>query len=646
MNKFWKQSLFVLTLLMTISACTGLAGEPEIVATLPVQPTAIPETFDRVVNLDTGAIIFAENCVRCHGITGAGNGELVLSGQIKDVPDFTDPATIADVTLQEWFDVITNGRLDKLMPPWKDSLSRQDRWAVALYTYSMSYTVDSIAQGEAIYTAQCLDCHAEDGSGIEDGTALQGLVNFSEVSLRETVSAHQADLALDPPVTDENLGAVVQFLRLLSAETQALPDPNAIVAEPQPASTEDVAENVTESQSDEIPQAIGILRGQIIQGTEGGSSVEGLEAVIHIYDSQLQEQIGEYIVDADGTYQYDDVVIRPDFAYRMTAEYNGITFASPVMIGDPENTDMELNVKIYESGATEEDLVITSRATQANLSAQGLYIIEVVDMLNTSDRVYMREIVDGVSEPVSVGFALPEGAQLQLDHTDPNRIGLSTDGRAILDYAPVLPDSEHYVQYSYLLPIENASNINQPIDYNVAGPIGFFVENSHLSFTSAQTEFNETRAFNGQDYDVYLVSETPSIGDVITYSLGISENPAVSASESQAIPREVMAVILVVGGIVLLGGAGIIIWRGQRSSQGSDNPSLDDVMRLMPEFENLFEKYGSVDRYPNITQEDLIKRIAQIDEAYEAGELTKENYEKQRNFLKSLLMQLMKKQEN
>ncbi len=132
----------VLTLLFA-SACGGLAGEPEVVATLPSQSRAPsvaqpasepPDEFD----LELGAQIYAENCTRCHGISGMGDGEFVLSGEVTAIPDFTDPASITGKTISDYFQVITNGNMAALMPPWAGSLSETERWAAAAYTYGMA----------------------------------------------------------------------------------------------------------------------------------------------------------------------------------------------------------------------------------------------------------------------------------------------------------------------------------------------------------------------------------------------------------------------------------------------------------------------------------------------------------------------------
>jgi mono/diheme cytochrome c family protein len=117
---FWR-SLWIALLL---TACGGLGSEPHIVATLPpatlrVADMGLPTEHP---DLRQGALIYAENCTRCHGPSGQGNGQLVLSGQLAEPPpDFTDPATTQAQSPGQWFETITKGRIDKLMPPWGDS---------------------------------------------------------------------------------------------------------------------------------------------------------------------------------------------------------------------------------------------------------------------------------------------------------------------------------------------------------------------------------------------------------------------------------------------------------------------------------------------------------------------------------------------
>jgi mono/diheme cytochrome c family protein len=141
-------------LALILASCGGLAGEPSIISTLPpataapaAQPVSLPQTAP---DLAQGASIYAANCTRCHGVTGKGDGEMVQSGQVTGVPDFTDPKTAQNATPGDWYEIITNGRLDKLMPPWADKLSDTERWSVANYVYSLGGQIAPVATELAI----------------------------------------------------------------------------------------------------------------------------------------------------------------------------------------------------------------------------------------------------------------------------------------------------------------------------------------------------------------------------------------------------------------------------------------------------------------------------------------------------------------
>ncbi|MDL5054884.1 cytochrome c [Oscillatoria laete-virens NRMC-F 0139] len=71
-------------LAVLLTACGGLSGEPRIVATIPPPPTAAPVSLPAAIqpNIAAGERIYVERCAGCHGLGGAGDGELVVSGQV------------------------------------------------------------------------------------------------------------------------------------------------------------------------------------------------------------------------------------------------------------------------------------------------------------------------------------------------------------------------------------------------------------------------------------------------------------------------------------------------------------------------------------------------------------------------------------
>lgn len=129
------------------AACGSLAGEPQIVSTIPPR-TPVPTPASASDELALGAQIFAQRCSSCHGENGQGDGALVRAGTLQNVPDFTDPARRSTMTVEDYYEVITNGRIERMMPPWKDALTDEQRWAVARYAYSLT-PQDAPASAEA-----------------------------------------------------------------------------------------------------------------------------------------------------------------------------------------------------------------------------------------------------------------------------------------------------------------------------------------------------------------------------------------------------------------------------------------------------------------------------------------------------------------
>lgn len=130
-------------LIALMAGCSDLAGEPEIVGQLPPRNPQASTSADaqpqaQAPDMAQAQTLYAENCVRCHGVSGAGDGEFVQSGQIASIPDFTDPAQHAERTPDDYYQQITDGNLAQLMPPFGASLSDEQRWSLAHYLFTLA----------------------------------------------------------------------------------------------------------------------------------------------------------------------------------------------------------------------------------------------------------------------------------------------------------------------------------------------------------------------------------------------------------------------------------------------------------------------------------------------------------------------------
>ncbi len=152
----------VLLVVLLVSACGGLADEPRIVASVVPRPTFAPTEPPNPAHLETpGGRIYVQNCAACHGFTGRGDGATVLTGQIIDIPDFTNPGTMSVHSVDTILAVVTDGRLERLMPPWGAVLSADERLAVAQFVFALRPPVDQEA-APAASSRNCLGIRKEE----------------------------------------------------------------------------------------------------------------------------------------------------------------------------------------------------------------------------------------------------------------------------------------------------------------------------------------------------------------------------------------------------------------------------------------------------------------------------------------------------
>ncbi len=95
-----------------------------------VDASALEEMVGNPTMIAAGAEHYAAQCAACHGMEGQG-----LIG-----PNLTDAYWVHGASNQAIFDVITNGVLEKGMPPWEAVYSPEERAELVAYIQSIQGT--------------------------------------------------------------------------------------------------------------------------------------------------------------------------------------------------------------------------------------------------------------------------------------------------------------------------------------------------------------------------------------------------------------------------------------------------------------------------------------------------------------------------
>lgn len=558
-------------------------------------PTTLP-------SVAKGASIYAQNCTRCHGPSGRGDGS--TASQIEfPLPDFTNSDLAFNTTPANWFAIITNGKLERLMPPWKDSLSEEQRWNLVAYLYSLSAPADFVAAGKPVYDSNCAQCHSEAGKG--DGPEASGAMpdltdqqfmaakSNSEFFNALTGSAQLESHNFADQLSKQELTAVVEYVRAFSY------DPT-------------------------LPEiAKGTVAGALSNGTAGGSIPAGQPVVLHVFDNFNETDTITSTAKSDGTFEFTGIDLTPDRALIVSALYNDVLYTSDVGAITPDRTDYQLPITIFESAADSSALNVERMHIVFEFSAPGvLQVGELFVISNNSDKTFAAATPNG---PTTT-FPLPQG-YTELGFQDGqlgDRYQQTADGFA--DTAPVRPGpGSRQILVSFKLPYTDSLTFTQKISYPSAA-VNILLPDAGITLSGNGVTDDGVQDVQGAKFHSYTISNLAA-GSTIAFELKGKVSVATDSSGGQALSAFDMRSLLI--GILSLALVASIVayWWVQRGSPAAAPAKAGATSKTT--------------RDPAARREELLGEIAELDEGFEAGEYPEADYRKEREKLKAELRKLM-----
>ncbi len=614
--------LWLLALTVLLLAGCNLAGDvtpPPALATSQASPhqeslpTATPVDLsppDNAPDPQAGAAIYTEQCAVCHGPTGLGDGPQAAS--LPLVPAALGASeTARAASPAEWYAVVTEGRTDHMMPGFA-SLSAQERWDVVAYALSLSSAPQTLEQGKALFKESCAECHGPDGKGKGEAPDLTSPVLLAEdtgADLFTTISSGRGDAmpAFADQLSEGQRWSLVSYVRSLPFAEPA-PEPEA-TAVPEATATPGGEEAFE-----------GTVVGRVINGSEGGEIPEGLEITLHGFDGQQQVLQESTTIEKDGTFRFEGLEPVPGRLFVVSAEYGGVLYGSEVghlMQGEP----VELPLTIYESTTDASELRVERLHLLFDFPAEGvMQVIELWLLSNTGDRTITPAEGETTYEVI-----LPEGAtNLRFeDDVLGGRYKQTENGFA--DTVPVRPGS-NVVQlvFSFELPYEKRLDFEQPLSYPVDSVV-ILVPEGGPEVSGEGVQDMGLREITGTSVQNYGAGPYEA-GDILKVSL----RGRPPKTEGASTPVTWQNVVIGLGALGLALVAVGLWWRSAalKRSEDFEEEALEEAAAE--------PAAGGEDR------ESLLRAIAELDDAFEAGELEEQEYHQRRQALKERLVALMR----
>lgn len=115
-----------------------IAAQLVAVYPVPMSPSTAPD-------VDMGKVLYAAQCASCHGAQGHGDGPLAASLSPPPIA-FSDRDRAQNRSVFALYQIISSGVDGTGMPDFAH-LTDEDRWALAYFSSTLSYTVDEAAAG-------------------------------------------------------------------------------------------------------------------------------------------------------------------------------------------------------------------------------------------------------------------------------------------------------------------------------------------------------------------------------------------------------------------------------------------------------------------------------------------------------------------
>ena len=597
--------LFLFALILLV-VTTVLLGRPQTGAAQdPVLPATTPEALP-------GLDLFAERCANCHGETGLGDGALIQqAGQPAPMP--FDAAYIRAAQPSVMFRQITDGEAAVGMPPFGPASSNPiddaGRWNLVAAVFSLATPPEDVVAGQVVYQAQCAACHG-DGPDAATTDPVAGPLDdaafwfnrsndtvYSELTSSE-ISAHSFQLA------EEELRRVIDFARTFS---YVYADP-AVLTAPIPA---------------------GVIIGTLDNGTTGamlGETQVELQAFTPEFEQTLTLTT---TTDVNGNFRFDVTDVAPNLIYIAGSSFNGLNFSSGANQFDRSNPTLEMPVTVYDktsdaAGVNVGQLHIVFEFAEETVAVNQLYVVN-----NAANSVFVGpsgDPADGVFE-----VAVPEGAEnleFQRSFGSMQNFLPANDfvqtARGWSDPLPLRPgDGALTLLVRYELPFSSGMRIAHPIFYETATTTIILPD---AGVTVTNTPWVEQPAQDFGQGQMFLNFSGPGVPAGETISMVLEGRPSVvtDADGAAVVNRDTTTELLIGGGALLLAAVGgVFLWRYWQGRQDDEQAAWADEVAA-----------GVV---APTAADDLLRAIAALDDAHEAGQLEDAAYQAQRADLKGQL---------
>lgn len=363
----------------------------------------------------------------------------------------------------------------------------------------------------------------------------------------------------------------------------------------------------------------GTIEGQIVNGTKDAPAASASSVTVTLYMASpgMTAPISQTTKsDASSHFTFSNLDTISTTRYIAMANYGGLEYFSDMLAFPDNTTTLPAFIVVFET--TTDPSVIRVDQMHLVLDVEsGLFnVLQIIALENTSDHVYIGAPLAGPHRATLILPTLAGARDIQFNNPDADTTTLRGD--SVLTYTLPLGPGEDQIVYGYTLPYTPPTyqfNLKLPFD---TARLGVLFADVGATFQSAQ--LGAPTPFPTQSGQNFLLSSADNLtaGTVVKATFANLPATAAAPAPSPSAPTALGGNSQLVGGIVL-GVAGLVIV----------------ALLAYP----LMKRRAAATALQNRRQE-LLQEIADLDDAFEAKEISEQEYNEERAALKAELVEL------
>lgn len=371
-------------------------------------------------------------------------------------------------------------------------------------------------------------------------------------------------------------------------------------------------------------QGPGILEGQVVNGTAGGPDIgAGIPVMLLVLQGDTKLDALETSTGADGSFRFEGLDTDASLEYWPEVVYLEVPYsgAEPYRFDGGETT-LVTTITVYETTDDDSTIGLDSVHLIAESFGEMLRVSEIHLVGNSGDRTYIGRAAES-GQSTTVSILLPENAVGVAFEQDTSGERFVEAEAGVLDTEPVPPGQEtSLVFFSYHLPVTGETI---PLERRFAYPVSTLsalVAQPDLTLRSDQLEARGPESFQGRQYEFYvsqdLASGAPLVMELVpqtdvtsaqstesTSAEGAESLPDVAAGGNQGFLRWFGL------GLVGLAVIGAVVY-SLASRQPASGPASAPDLAADPKAQK------------------LLAELADLEDAFEAGQVDEAAYERRR----------------